>query len=70
MRALYDALPPEKRGRHTETAEALAAEAHHLIDAGDVILVKGSKGSRVSLVVTALKKLAKTSGLEHKEGAI
>lgn len=70
MRALYEALPPEKRGRHTDTAEALAAEAHHLIDAGDVILVKGSKGSKVSAVVTALKKLAKTSGREHEEGVV
>ncbi|NND20502.1 MAG: UDP-N-acetylmuramoyl-tripeptide--D-alanyl-D-alanine ligase [Silicimonas sp.] len=69
MAALHKALPPEKRGRHTETAEALAAEAHHLIDAGDVVLIKGSKGSKVSLVVTAMRKLAKTGG-RHKERGI
>ncbi len=57
MRALYDALPVEKRGRWSEEANTLAAEAHKLIDAGDVVLVKGSKGSRVSLVVDALRKL-------------
>ncbi|MEL7151655.1 MAG: UDP-N-acetylmuramoyl-tripeptide--D-alanyl-D-alanine ligase [Pseudomonadota bacterium] len=57
MKALYDALPVEKRGRCVEKAEALVAEAHKLIDAGDVVLVKGSKGSRVSLVVDALRKL-------------
>ena len=68
MRALYDALPESKRGRWTDTAEALASEAHHLIDAGDVVLVKGSKGSRVSLVVEALRKLAKTSRRQQEEG--
>ena len=57
MRALYDALPDEKRGHSFATAEEMAAEAHHLVDAGDVVLVKGSKGSKVSLVVDALKKL-------------
>lgn len=57
MRALYDALPVEKRGRWVEAAQDLVAQAHKLIDAGDVVLVKGSKGSQVSLVVDALRKL-------------
>ncbi|MEO1536377.1 MAG: UDP-N-acetylmuramoyl-tripeptide--D-alanyl-D-alanine ligase [Pseudomonadota bacterium] len=57
MKALYDALPVEKRGRWVEKAETLAGIAHKLIDAGDVVLVKGSKGSRVSLVVDALRKM-------------
>lgn len=70
MRALHEALPAEKRGRHADTAEALATEAHHLIDAGDVVLVKGSKGSKVSLVVTALKKLARTGGRARQEGTV
>ena len=56
MRALFDALPDEKRGHSFATAEEMAAEAHHLVDAGDVVLVKGSKGSKVSLVVDALRK--------------
>ncbi|MBT8459452.1 MAG: UDP-N-acetylmuramoyl-tripeptide--D-alanyl-D-alanine ligase [Boseongicola sp.] len=56
MRALYDALPDEKRGHSFATAEEMAAEAHHLVDAGDVVLVKGSKGSKVSLVVDALRR--------------
>lgn len=57
MRALFEALPARQRGEWHETAEALAARAHALVDAGDVVLVKGSKGSRVSLVVDALRKL-------------
>lgn len=58
MKALYDALPEAQRGRWVESAGELAAEAHRLVDAGDVILVKGSKGSYVSEVVTALRRLA------------
>ncbi len=57
MRHLYDALPDNQRGEWMETAEALAARAPHLVDAGDVVLVKGSKGSKVSLVVDAIRKL-------------
>ncbi|SMX33776.1 UDP-N-acetylmuramoyl-tripeptide--D-alanyl-D-alanine ligase [Actibacterium lipolyticum] len=57
MRVLYDVLPRHQRGEWHETAAELAARARSLVDAGDVVLVKGSKGSRVSLVVDALRKL-------------
>ena len=57
MRALWEALPDKRRGRWTETADELAAKVHGLIDAGDVVLVKGSKGSKVSRVVDAIRKL-------------
>ncbi len=58
MRALHEALAEAKRGRWVETAEELAKNARELVDAGDVVLVKGSKGSKVSLVVDALRGLA------------
>ncbi|TCO69208.1 UDP-N-acetylmuramoyl-tripeptide--D-alanyl-D-alanine ligase [Rhodovulum euryhalinum] len=57
MRALYFALPLKRRGQWFDEAEPLAARVHGLVDAGDVVLVKGSKGSRVSIVVDALRKL-------------
>jgi UDP-N-acetylmuramoyl-tripeptide--D-alanyl-D-alanine ligase len=57
MRWLWDKLPQGQRGEWHETAPAMAARAHALADAGDVLLVKGSKGSKVSLVVDALRKL-------------
>ncbi len=57
MRALWERLPPRKRGGWHETATDMAAEVHHIADAGDIVLIKGSKGSKVSLVVDALKKL-------------
>jgi UDP-N-acetylmuramoyl-tripeptide--D-alanyl-D-alanine ligase len=64
MRATYDALPPRQRGQWHETAEALAQKIGSLVDAGDVVLVKGSKGSKVSLVVDALRKLGQSAPTE------
>jgi UDP-N-acetylmuramoyl-tripeptide--D-alanyl-D-alanine ligase len=57
MQALYAALPRRQRGEWVETAAELAPRARILVDAGDILLVKGSKGSKVSLVVEALRKL-------------
>ena len=57
MHQLWTALPEGKRGRYAETAQDMAAQAARLVDAGDVVLVKGSKGSKVSLVVDAIRKL-------------
>jgi len=61
MRSLWEALPEVQRGKWTETPQDLADQAHRLIDAGDVVLVKGSKGSRVSLVVDALRRAARSA---------
>ncbi|NIZ11221.1 UDP-N-acetylmuramoyl-tripeptide--D-alanyl-D-alanine ligase [Pseudooceanicola sp. HF7] len=58
MKPLYEALPDHMRGRYEEKAEPLVRDAMRLVDAGDVVLIKGSKGSRVSLVVDALRKLS------------
>ncbi len=57
MKALYEALPRAQRGDWVEAAADLLPRARHLIDAGDIVLVKGSKGIKVSLVVDALRKL-------------
>lgn len=57
MFKLWNALPQDKRGEWVQSAQTLAQTANHLVDAGDVVLVKGSLGSRVSLVVEALRKL-------------
>jgi UDP-N-acetylmuramoyl-tripeptide--D-alanyl-D-alanine ligase len=57
MRALYAVLPRGQRGEWVETAPELAVRVRSLIDAGDILLVKGSKGSKVSLVVDALRKM-------------
>jgi len=57
MKHLWDALPQGQRGEWRENAEDLAREARRMVDAGDVILVKGSKGSKISLFVDAIRKL-------------
>jgi UDP-N-acetylmuramoyl-tripeptide--D-alanyl-D-alanine ligase len=57
MKALYALLPRSQRGDWVETAAELLPRARQLIDAGDIVLVKGSKGIKVSLLVDALRKL-------------
>ena len=55
MRHLHEALPADKRGLWMQTAAELAAQPDKLISAGDIVLVKGSKSSRISMVVQALR---------------
>ncbi len=62
MRALHDALPRARRGHWCATAEELIPKLPHIIDAGDIVLVKGSKSIRVSRVVDALRKLGQPRG--------
>ncbi len=57
MKALHAALPDERRGRWVERVEDLVPETARLVDSGDVVLVKGSKGSRVSRLVDVIRKL-------------
>ena len=57
MRWLYAALPVSRRGVWRATAAELAAEALMLVAPGDVVMVKGSNGSKASLVAKALADL-------------
>jgi UDP-N-acetylmuramyl-tripeptide synthetase/UDP-N-acetylmuramoyl-tripeptide--D-alanyl-D-alanine ligase len=54
MRILFDALPSACRGAHADTAADLAPLVSEAVAAGDVVLVKGSKASRMTDVVSAL----------------
>ena len=55
MKHLFDALPSEKQGAwHLSSADLEAALAE-TVAAGDVVMVKGSNGSRMGPVVKALK---------------
>jgi UDP-N-acetylmuramoyl-tripeptide--D-alanyl-D-alanine ligase len=63
MRRLHDSLPAARRGLWRETAAELAAQAADLVGPGDVVMVKGSNGSKASLVARALAALeAPSSG--------
>ncbi len=57
MNALYQALPPEKQGMHTDTSEALAPHLRELVQAGDTILVKGSLSMAMARIVKGLRAL-------------
>lgn len=59
METLWQALPDHLRGEWVREPEALTARISRLIDAGDVILIKGSKSSRVSMIAEALRRMAK-----------
>jgi UDP-N-acetylmuramoyl-tripeptide--D-alanyl-D-alanine ligase len=67
MRALHAALPAERRGRWVERAEELLPDLARLVDSGDVVLVKGSKGSQVSRLVDAIRKLGQRNPSGDKE---
>ena len=57
MAWLAPKLPLRQRGRVVDNADDLVHIAHLLVGPGDVVLVKGSKSSFVSRIVSALRKL-------------
>ena len=57
MRGMWEALPEARRGRACDTAEEMAARVRHELDAGDVVLVKGSLSTGLAAVVRAIRKL-------------
>jgi UDP-N-acetylmuramoyl-tripeptide--D-alanyl-D-alanine ligase len=54
MRALYEALPVSLRGGHAPDSAALLTMLRAAIAPGDVVLVKGSLGSRMGPLAAAL----------------
>lgn len=69
MRWLYDALPVSRRGVWRATAAELAAEAALLVAPGDIVMVKGSNGSKASLVAQALANLSRGQGVPSSSDA-
>src|SRR5258706_1663546 len=55
MAALWQVLPERSRGAYAEKSTELAPELMRNLRAGDVVLVKGSFGSRMSVIIDALK---------------
>ena len=54
MKSLHDAVPAIRRGLHAPDSASLARAVPAMVEEGDAILVKGSLGSRMRLVVDAL----------------
>lgn len=67
MCALMEALPPAKRGLWVASSDAFVERLPELTMAGDIVLIKGSKSSRVSQVVDALRHASQIAGTERKE---
>lgn len=55
MRSLFEVLPEERQGAYANNAAGLEAALLETVCAGDVVMIKGSLGSRMGLLVEALR---------------
>jgi UDP-N-acetylmuramoyl-tripeptide--D-alanyl-D-alanine ligase len=62
MRHLHNALPANRRGVHAEDAASLAEQVGRSVAAGDIVLVKGSAGSKMGTIVAALRDSIPATG--------
>lgn len=69
MKSLHEALPKAKRGEWFENSTELAAHARRALDAGDVAMVKGSLGSKMAVVVEAIRMIGAATPIDGTEGA-
>ncbi|MDA5555280.1 UDP-N-acetylmuramoyl-tripeptide--D-alanyl-D-alanine ligase [Shimia sp. MMG029] len=67
MQHLHGALPEEKRGLWAETSAELATEVRRLVDAGDVVMAKGSLSMALAKVVDAIRKLSHPAAQSKNE---
>ncbi len=56
MQALWQALPASRRGGYAKDSLALEVQVLPALRAGDVVMVKGSLGSRMAPIVEALQR--------------
>ena len=52
-----DALPEAQKGRWAETSAEMVQGIRRDLDAGDVVLAKGSLSMKLALVVDAIRKM-------------
>jgi UDP-N-acetylmuramoyl-tripeptide--D-alanyl-D-alanine ligase len=57
MKSLWDALPPTRRGGYANQAADLAEDVARAAEPGDLVMVKGSNGSKAGLIAQALARL-------------
>lgn len=58
MRHLYEALPEARRGAWAPSSAELQPTLTAALEGGDVVMIKGSNGSRMAPLVAAVKTLA------------
>jgi len=56
MRALWEALPSERRGGYAESSGALESQLLAAVRPGDALMIKGSLGSKMGPIVKALMR--------------
>jgi UDP-N-acetylmuramoyl-tripeptide--D-alanyl-D-alanine ligase len=49
-------LPASLRGAYAETSAALLPQMQAALKSGDTVLVKGSNGAKMSVIIEALKE--------------
>ncbi len=57
MKSLYDKMPLANQGAHKETSKELAQIIPDVLTPGDVVLVKGSLGSKMKTIVEAMRSM-------------
>jgi UDP-N-acetylmuramoyl-tripeptide--D-alanyl-D-alanine ligase len=62
MKSLWDALPSTRRWGYAVEASELAPMISATVGQGDLVMVKGSNGSRAGLVAGALRALDRSAG--------
>ena len=56
MRNLWEALPSSRRGGYANDSTALEPQVLDAVSGGDVIMIKGSFGSKMTPIVKALQR--------------
>lgn len=56
MHALFEALPAKRRGVYAATSQGLVDALTKEVRAGDVVMIKGSLGSKMALLVEAIRE--------------
>jgi UDP-N-acetylmuramoyl-tripeptide--D-alanyl-D-alanine ligase len=66
MASLHKSLPGKMQGAHAKDSTSLAPLVSAAAAQGDIVLVKGSLGSRMAVIVEALKALNETASKDGK----
>jgi len=68
MKNLHESLPANQRGVHKDSSADLAKIVPDVLVPGDVVMVKGSLGSKMGTVVEALRALPDAANKKGKTG--
>jgi UDP-N-acetylmuramoyl-tripeptide--D-alanyl-D-alanine ligase len=69
MRNLWEALPSNRRGGYANDSGALEPRVLEAVSSGDVIMIKGSNGSRMTPIVKALqRRFAQRDAMDAAQG--